>query len=177
MHNYFTRLLASIVVVCMTIDLANAQDSDLQSRTWKSKNGKHSIEAVLSDYDRLTKTVLLEDNNGEPIEVPIDQLSSADRRFVAREMRQRAKSTDLSDRSPASNPFAQKTNNDSEVEATVKQKPEIRRRRVGDSKNLYGIRWQAGVEDAMLVATGKETNRDDRPIMWFRVLGDLEGYM
>jgi len=41
-------------------------------------------------------------------------------------------------------------------------------------KTLYGIRWQPEMEDALAKAAGEATPDDDRPVMWFRVLGELE---
>ena len=46
-----------------------------------------------------------------------------------------------------------------------------------ESIKLYGITWQPEVEDALTLATGETTPSDDRPVMWFRVLGELDGGM
>ncbi|MEN8681061.1 MAG: SHD1 domain-containing protein [Akkermansiaceae bacterium] len=47
----------------------------------------------------------------------------------------------------------------------------------GQAVKLYGITWQPEVEDALTLASGKATPIDDRPVMWFRVLGKLDGGM
>ena len=40
-----------------------------------------------------------------------------------------------------------------------------------------GIQWQDSLDDAAAVAAAGATSDDDRPIMCFRALGDLSGFM
>jgi hypothetical protein len=41
------------------------------------------------------------------------------------------------------------------------------------ARDLYGVRWQPSLERALEVATPREGAA--KPIVWFRVLGDLDG--
>ncbi len=43
--------------------------------------------------------------------------------------------------------------------------------------SVQGIKWFEGLAQAKRTAAGEPTSRDDKPIMCFRVLGDLEGFM
>ena len=42
---------------------------------------------------------------------------------------------------------------------------------------VSGIRWVNSLNDATEIATGSEDSADDKPIMCFRVLGDVAGFM
>lgn len=42
---------------------------------------------------------------------------------------------------------------------------------------ISGIRWFADLRDARAVAAGEKKLADDKPIMCFRALGDLSGFM
>lgn len=47
----------------------------------------------------------------------------------------------------------------------------------GTIDRLYGIDWYANLPDALLAAAGDESPEDDKPVMCFRALGDLTGFM
>ncbi len=42
---------------------------------------------------------------------------------------------------------------------------------------LHGIEWQPEIEDALELAAGRPGPLDDQPVMWFRVLGQLDDGM
>lgn len=42
---------------------------------------------------------------------------------------------------------------------------------------LHGVHWLADRDEALRLALGKEAADDDRPVLWFRVLGNLSGFM
>lgn len=46
----------------------------------------------------------------------------------------------------------------------------------GKPVQLHGITWQPEIEDALKVASGKGSGQN-RPVMWFRVLGKLDDGM
>ena len=46
-------------------------------------------------------------------------------------------------------------------------------RKPAKPRTLYGIRWYAGVEDAIAASTQRKEKK--LPVFWLRVLGDLEG--
>ena len=47
----------------------------------------------------------------------------------------------------------------------------------GKPIKLYGIQWQPKMEEALSEAAGQSAPSDDRPVMWFRVLGQLDDGM
>ncbi len=98
------------------------------------------------------------------MDVELGQLSPADRRYVLRVARKKRDS---------------KTSNDSKSEKT----PRIRSRDKREYKpgrisyQRYGIDWTQDIRQALRSAAGVKGERDDRPVMWMRVLGDLNGFM
>ena len=42
---------------------------------------------------------------------------------------------------------------------------------------IAGLDWYEDLKDAQLIADGRNGPADDKPIMCFRVLGDMEGFM
>mgnify|MGYP005842042787 CR=1 FL=1 len=48
---------------------------------------------------------------------------------------------------------------------------------IGESVQLHGIKWQPKTEEALTLAAGRPGPTDDRPVMWFRVLGQLDDGM
>ena len=124
-------------------------------REWTDKSGAHSLEAVLVGYQ--DGTVRLRKQDGSQISVGLDQLSTADQGFVRRERRrsmasrhrQRSVARPVANPSPVANPNR------------------------AASRRMVGIDWCDSSEAAISVA--QATN--DKPVMWFRVLGDLDGFM
>lgn len=51
------------------------------------------------------------------------------------------------------------------------------RSRAGEPVRLHGIEWQPEIEDALKLAAGRSGPLDDQPVMWFRVLGQLDDGM
>lgn len=45
------------------------------------------------------------------------------------------------------------------------------------STEISGIEWFADLKDAQAIAAGSNRTADDKPIMCFRALGDLSGFM
>ena len=58
-----------------------------------------------------------------------------------------------------------------------KRTPQNRSLNSAQPKKLFGIEWTPRIENALLAAKGNESPEDDRPVMWFRVLGQLDGDM
>ena len=161
------------VAACIALTLLlGTTVSSQENRTWTSRNGKHTTVATLTDYDTQSKTVILLNQDGATIHVPLKKLSRSDQRFVKRAQ------------SPKSVPN-QSGKNDTAVDADEKKtsrKRFTRKRTANRSKSYdtelgYGIQWTPGMENALASAAGSVSSDDDRPVMWFRVLGDLKGYM
>ncbi len=134
-----------------------AQDA----RTWRSADGTQAMQASFIEYDSKSKTVELETSNSNTVKVRLTNLSPADQRFVKLIARKNRKARPLSIQTEKS-------------ENTV-AKSKQRAANVG--RKLFGINWTLDLENALVAARGRETPADDRPVMWLRVLGDLNGYM
>ncbi len=148
-------------------NLVSAQ-TDEGPRQWNSRDGKHSITAAFSGYDKKAKTVTLRYDNGQTVDIKLRDLSRADQRFVKR-MNSPKKQDGLS----AEFVF-------DEEPATKSKKRKRKTSRSGQRNDFlrrYGINWTPGMESAIASAKGSDSASDERPIMWFRVLGDLNGYM
>lgn len=48
---------------------------------------------------------------------------------------------------------------------------------LGKTIKLHGIQWHPEVEGALTAAAGGPSPSDDQPVMWFRVLGQLDDGM
>jgi hypothetical protein len=149
------------LVALAAVDQATAQTSTFESqplRTWTNGDASYSLDAKLIAYDSDTKTVTLEVRNGDAISVPINQLSRRDQRIVKTAGRIRQKSAGDKPRIPV------------EKQGSVREhNPAINK-----SKNLFGIQW---TDSKRVFGGDPKLDASDRPIMWLRVLGDLDGFM
>lgn len=46
-----------------------------------------------------------------------------------------------------------------------------------DTTRIGGVPWIAGPGEALKTAAGRDGIEDDKPLVWFRVLGDLNGFL
>lgn len=140
-----------------------------QPRAWSDLSEKHQMQGTLVARNMVTKRIKLERADQSTIEVELDKLRDSDRNYVARQtaklkrLEQRPK-TKVDDTASDKNPF---TETDSQKRLADSTKPQ----------RSSGIDWHTDPIQAARVARGSEPTSDDRPIIWFRVLGDLEGYM
>ena len=129
-------------------------------RIWADDSGEHQIEAALVDYVR--GKVRLSKRDGVEVTIAYRRLSEIDRQYVREVISQRkeADAPTVSPFKPSTLPPA--TVGDMAVERSVpsEQKP----------KELYGIQWVNSLDKAVEA-------KGSKPIVWFRVLGDLEGFM
>lgn len=170
------------IVFLTAAQQATAQEAVRDSlRTWQDASKQYSVEAKLIDYDRPTRTVTLEKEDGSQISLPLEKLCQVDRQLILgpyirkaraeRKAKQKEKLANISEdeseiaSGQVSNQASQRSERSSRAED-------------GNPFELYGINWIRGVDNASRIATaGTEKTSDDRPIMLFRVLGDLEGFM
>ncbi len=132
-------------------------------RTWNLPDTGKSLEAELVSYDAESGEVTLRGEDGGLIQMQATELHISDRRYLNRQMarkdrpqRRRASSSDPIDRALAGG-----GNNTAD--------PSV--------QHLYGIDWHRTPQSAQAAATGSQRDADDKPIIWFRVLGDLSGFM
>lgn len=119
-------------------------------RTWTDRSGEYEVEAKLLALSSDGSMVSLELVDQQSVDVAIDRLSAEDRRYLLRHKRLQSRR-----------------------EATERRRNASPQRR---TVNLYGINWHKSLESAM--DAGQPTSGGpDKPIMCFRVLGDLAGYM
>lgn len=159
-------LLLAFLLAGTHLSATLAQDDPIESfRTWKDRTGKYEIEAELVRYER--SIVELKKTDGSVIQVPLKDLSNADKWFVRKQLKQ------LKARGNAQKPVLQVKQPVAEKEK-VEKKDNIRLAKNLDTKKMYGIEWHQTPESLQAVA---DSSKSQKPVMWFRVLGDLEGYM
>ena len=160
----------SILAITLCFAVVQTCLAEEETRQWKSADGKYSMEGQLIDFVRKSKTVTIEKTDGKQIEIDFGKLSKEDQRYVNRfqfARTQKAKENEL--------PKLKKSNTKHN-----ERRNRQRSRAQSPTKSLamYGVNWVPNMEQALSAAAGKSENTaDDRPVMWFRVLGDLAGYM
>ena len=150
--------LALILASLVTFQ-AQAQS---EMRSWVSRDKSETVEASFQSYDPKSKQVSIQLLDGEVLEVNLRQLSRADQRYVTNVARnQPLQRVETLDEKP-------------------RREKKTRRNKPGSSagtKKAFGIHWTPGIQAALENASGSESSEDDRPVMWMRVLGDLDGFM
>jgi hypothetical protein len=145
-------------------DLASSQETE---RVWTSADGREKIRAVLIDYQPRERLATLRLTNGKTIDLSTRKLSAKDRHHL------RSFLTNKNDEAANLTPTATTAS-----EAIKKSESRSQRSpRAGRMQKLYGIDWVTDIPAALAQAEGSESANDDRPVMWFRVLGDLSGFM
>jgi len=153
--------LSVCVLAALSCDALFAGDrADATTRTWTDITGKFQIDASFEGYK--IGLVSLRKTDDDLISVPMNRLSSSDQRYVRYELRRKQVAT---------------TKDDSEAESEVKPEPSRNddAEPIANTKRMAGIDWRCTVKSVQTAA-----NNDDgtqRPVMWFRVLGDMEGFM
>lgn len=145
-----TKYMRSIVLFLGLAVLATYSPADEPLRKWTDKSGEYEVEAKLVSISSDGNTVSIELPDQQSIDVPIERLSSDDRRYLLRHTR-------LQSRRVAADRRRQ-------------QLPQNR------TVNLYGINWHQSFESALAAGQPSKVGRD-KPIICFRVLGDLAGFM
>ncbi|MFK8112346.1 MAG: SHD1 domain-containing protein [Rubripirellula sp.] len=148
----YSRAIALLIMFSMIHD--GHSDEPLRTkplRTWKDDSGTFEVEATLVGVVDGSATMELAD--GTKVDVPLDRLSGSDRRYIAREARKS---------SPVRSTTAGNNFGDNKVR---------------DTEQRYGIRWHRTLDGAVSEAGFASRPSSERPIMCFRVLGDLDGFM
>ncbi len=157
-----------LLIACVTAGLGAGEKEVAQRRhrTWTDSTGTYQVQASYVDFE--DGRVLLEKPDGTEITVPFARLSSSDQNHVRHELRRSA----LAQRRQAST--AARSADVVDVDKPVGEKggAEPDRPLPAEPEILYGIHWHGSPADAL--AVGAE---QDKPVMWFRVLGDLKGFM
>ncbi len=164
-------IFTSVLAISTAAVVADDHDA---MRSWNSRNGK-SIEASLVSFRDDHHVATLKQSDGTVIEVPFKSLSRKDQRYIKTWLRQQrntdseAKANAGQDDSKAAESQSQNNTRSATSGKSI--------RATEKTKTMYGINWHKSGEPALASARGDASTQDDRPIMWFRVLGDLEGFM
>jgi len=147
-------------------------------RHWRDRSGAFGVDGVMVSYH--ARRVLLRDSNGKWINVPIDQLCEADQRYVVAKLRaQRRKNVRAkpagTERTARVRVVSEKTDRATHADSPEPERAEIQPPEALPSEavfeHLFGIDWyRANVAFDIAAELHK-------PVMWFRVLGDLNGFM
>ena len=156
------------------VGLAFAGKSEL--RTWTDSTGTHSVEASFAGC--LNGNVKLRKVTGIEVSLPLDKLSLSDRNFIRNHLRASRPVVRRSLPRVAANvnvdPIAEPSGDARRV-ARAAGAPQALRANGKAGENgatqLIGINWHASSSDA----TGP--GQKEKPVIWFRVLGDLAGFM
>ncbi len=144
------KYIPSVVLSLGLAVLTTYSRADEPLRRWTDKSGKYEVEAKLVSISSDGNTVSIELRDRQSVDVPIERLSSDDRRYLLRHKRLQSKRL-----------------------AADRRRQQLQQ---GRTVELYGINWHQTLESAL--AAGQPTKvGTDKPIMCFRVLGDLAGFM
>ena len=160
-------LVACLCIAALACHVLQAEDStaDHKVRTWTDITGKFHIEASFEGYN--IGLVDLRKIDDTLISVPLKELSSSDQRYVRYELRQRrvVKSSDKSEAETVAESANVKSDSDEKEDAEA----------ITKTKKIAGIDWHCTVDSVQAAANSDDGKQ--RPVMWFRVLGDMEGFM
>lgn len=145
-------LAATLLLSCATLFFPNASANDTALRRWSDTSGKYKVDARFLAFEN--GDVRLVKSDGTILLVPLDRLSSSDRNYVRASLRMRhAKRRKKALAEP--NPRTNRTG-----------------KAASPAETLYGINWHSP-DGVHKVARGKPA----KPVIWFRVLGALDGFM
>lgn len=158
------RILISMLTATlwfMTAADLSAQEMEI----FRLKNGGEAIEARPINWDFERGTLTLEKADGTTLDVAANELHSADGRLVERILH---KQILAGQKSPPTGNANDRTSSS--------------RRSSGNNRNngvdvLHGVKWYSDGTLARQAAYGRQGIDDDKPVVWFRVLGDLTGLM
>ena len=141
--------------------------ADTNPRVWADSSNQNQITARLLSRNTQDNKVSLECGDGMIIEVLLSDLPISDRKYIARKTSQAKRA--------AHRLKSQRPSGDTDLGVDASQNAQPSRKpdgKVGKPRRVNKIDWHRSPQTARTAATA-----DDRPIIWFRVLGDLEGYM
>jgi hypothetical protein len=156
-------ITAKLVIAALTMSLSAATGADEPIRL-RLRDGTGPVEVQFVAWDFQTQRLMVQLADGSRRELAPTDLQDSDRRAVTKLLQRQIAGRDQ----PA----------DSQPEATSSGSltpftgPGTTR-----DLNLHGTHWLADRDAALQLARGDESPADDRPVLWFRVLGNLSGFM
>ena len=165
---------ASACIFFAFVGSAFAGNNEL--RTWIDSTGTHSVEASFAGC--LNGNVKLRKVTGIEVSLPLEKLSLSDRNFIRNHLRASRPAVRRSLPRVATtvnvDPIAEPSGDARRIARAADAPQALRANgKVGENgaTQLFGINWYASPSDA----TGP--GQKEKPVMWFRVLGDLAGFM
>jgi hypothetical protein len=152
----------------ISIHDVQAQESE---RVWTSSNGRKSVTGSLLDFEARKRTATLRLNNGETLVISAKNLSRKDQHYLRDFLKKRCENSTPADLKQDERVAAKELKRGIGPHQPTSEGSKAR------ESNMYGIRWVTDIPAALRLAQGNESPTDDRPVMWFRVLGDLSGFM
>ncbi len=151
-------------LVCLSLTgvLLAAVAAGQELEKFRLKSGGDPVEARPVSWDFQNGQLTLMKADGTVMEVAAADLHASDMRLVERILKKqflagRKGQSITPDADPAGN--------------------SVDNRSGGDVGRLHGVRWFDNESDAQKVASGSDGSQDERPLVWFRVLGDMTGFM
>ncbi len=117
------------------------------------------LEARVQRVDLDQQEVTLVSRDGRTIVLSVLELNAVDKRLIVKSIERRL----------FQKPKIHPNENPPVIDQTV-----LERQRKRDDRP---IEWHSSLKQATKSAQGDDADQDDRPIVWFRVLGDLRGLM
>ncbi len=152
-----------LAIVAAAILLSSALRADEPVRL-RLKDGTGPIEARLIAWDFQTWQLTVELADGTRRELVPADLHDSDRKSITKLMQRQLAGRDQPS-GPAPDP------------AGTGNSPAFTGPGTTRDLNLHGTHWLADRETALQFARGSGSATDDRPVLWFRVLGNLSGFM
>ena len=141
-----------MIAIWLTASTFMAVCADEPMRIWTDDSGKFRMEAQLTSLTPVDGKIKVRRADGHETAVPIQRLSTADRRYITRVRKRPAR-----------------------IKPTH---PETKRRGTqhNQTEHHYGIDWHRTLATVIEAESTTRTGTE-KPIMCLRVLGDLDGFM
>ncbi len=169
------RILVFVISIAVSLSSTiHAEDDYLKL---KMKNRGQALEAKVVRYDFNSLSFDLVDRSGTELTIEISEFADSDKRILVRALEKQLFSKAASKKAAEKKSDKEASTNDSLENQDVN--PGRNKSKTASPKALTasGVRWHEKFDDAASEATEKSPTGGERPVLWFRVLGDLKGFM
>ncbi len=154
------------LLLCVSMVVPGAVACGQELEQFRLKTGEEPIQAKPLSWDFQAGVLKVELANGTTRDVATNELHPADIRLVERL---------LSKQLLAGRKGESITGSDFRKPGSVANIGTSAAN--GQADRVHGVRWFDNESQARKIATGKDGSQDDKPLVWFRVLGDMTGFM
>ena len=160
----FTRVvICSILMVTANVAAGSELMIADDSRVWQDSSKSHTINAALVSY--ASRNLTLKTSDGRTISISIDKVSKPDQVYAMRKIQTARAKLSLSQRQPL------KAKSNTRIVRGHKAVRPTLTASTASAEKLYGVNWLP-LDQAESVAA-----KENKPILWLRVLGDMKGFM